>query len=162
MGDESATKPAGKWWDTDPYAAGGGLGIVLHRKPRNRWRVADVLRNSPAELAGVQRGDFLVQVDEYPLTTPDADIVELMGLIRASKSDAHRLVLKRTTGAVKLRVESKPMRSLLSVADRLGQHLGGGTGGGGGCSKCRSCAPTVIGWLDCGTGRRCQDRCLIA
>jgi PDZ domain len=162
MRHRPAAKPVDKWWDRDPYALGGGLGIVLHANPRNRWVVANVLRKSPAELAGVLRGDYVVQIDAYSLTAPDADIVEVLGLIRAGKAHARRLVLERESGIVKVRIVAKPMRSLLRVAARLGQELGGGPGGGGGCSSCRSCTPTVIGWLDCGTGRRCQDRCLIA
>ncbi|MGH9287856.1 MAG: PDZ domain-containing protein [Acidimicrobiales bacterium] len=163
MKDDPATTDVDTWWEADPYAVGGGLGMVLHQKPRRRWLVADVLRGSPAEKAGVQPGDYLVQVDDYALTTPDADIVEFLGLMRAERGVAHRLLLRRRAGTVEARVVAKPMRSLLRVASRLGQPLGGGPlGGGGGCSRCRSCAPTVIGWLDCGTGRPCQERCLIA
>ena len=163
MGKDLATKTADDWWEADPYAVGGGLGVVLHRKPRRRWLVAAVLRGSPAEKAGVQAEDYLVQVDDCPLTTADADIVEFLGLMRLGKGVTHRLVLQRLAGVVEARIVAKPMRSLLRVASRLGQRLDGGSlGGGGGCSKCRSCAPTVIGWLDCGTGRPCRDRCLIA
>jgi C-terminal processing protease CtpA/Prc len=71
MKEKPATKIVDNWWEADPYAVGGGLGIVLHQKSRNRWLVAEVLCGSPAEKAGVLRGDYLLQVDDYPLATPD-------------------------------------------------------------------------------------------
>jgi len=167
MSDDATTAGADNWWDADPYSLGGGLGIVLHQKPRNRWVVADVLRNSPAERAGVLSGDYVLQIDDYALSAPDADVVEFMGLVRTARGSL-RLLLSRMSRRVEVQIGAEPMRSVLEVAAQLGQSLlpllpgDGGGGGGGGCASCKSCRPTVIGWTDCGTGRRCRSRCLVA
>jgi C-terminal processing protease CtpA/Prc len=64
MAADGGPKRAVDWWESDPYAVGGGLGVILHQQPRNRWSVADVVRGSPAENAGVRAGDLLLEVDE--------------------------------------------------------------------------------------------------
>jgi hypothetical protein len=162
MSERATTKAVDKWWEADHHTAGGGLGIVLHEKRGNRWLVGDVLRRSPAEKAGVLPGDYVLQIDDYELSGPDADISEPIGLVRSQKGAVHRLVLQRPSGHVDARVVSGPMRSLLRVATQAGQPLRPGPGGGGGgCGTCRRCTPTGWGWLDCGTGRRCQQRCAI-
>ena len=95
----------------------------------------------------------------------DLDVMEFLGHIRAGAGHTHRLVLQRKTGNVEAEVASRPMRSLLRAARQAGQDLRppAGGGGGGGCVTCRTCRPTVVGWTTgCGTGRRCEGRCLVA
>ncbi len=154
--------PDKDWWESDPFAVGGGLGLVLHQKQGDRWRVANVLRKSPAERAGIRIGDHLASVDDWSLSTPDADVVELLGMLRSGRRVDHRLTVERAGEMVEARLVSKSMRVLFRLAAGAGQVIDGGLGGGGGCSNCRTCAPRLIGWMDCGTGRPCQDRCLIA
>jgi len=52
----------------EPEAAGSGGQTALPTAPS----VAVVLRNSPAEKAGLQTGDVIVQVDERPVVTREA------------------------------------------------------------------------------------------
>jgi S1-C subfamily serine protease len=59
-----AKRPDDRWYEKDPLVKGKGLGLVLHEKS-GQWTVVSVLKQSPAELAGVRIDDVLVRVDDY-------------------------------------------------------------------------------------------------
>ena len=157
-------RPDDRWYAKDPLAKGNGLGLVLHEKS-GQWTVVTVLRESPAERAGVRVGDILVQVDDYALKGGDS--LELLYLIRSGiRKERFELVLDRSDeGEVKVPVAP---RSMMRIMARHGR-LNGGFGFGDTCRSCNLCLPVFGGFAECGlaspdpnTGRRCSSPCMIA
>ena len=52
------SEKAEKWWESDPYADKKAIGVVMH-KIDGHWVVARALLGSPAENAGLVKGDIL-------------------------------------------------------------------------------------------------------
>lgn len=157
-------RPDDRWYAKDPLAKGNGLGLVLHEKS-GQWTVVTVLRESPAERAGVRVDDVLVRVDDYALK--DGDSLELLYLIRSGiRKERFELVLEREKeGEVRVPVAPRSMMRILNRHSRLN----GGFGFGDMCSSCKLCEPVFGGFAECGlelpdpgTGRRCSSPCMLA
>ena len=153
-----------RWYAKDPLAKGNGLGLVLHEKS-GQWTVVTVLRESPAERAGVRKDDILVRVDDYALK--DGDSLELLYLIRSSiRKERFELVLEREKeGEVRVPVAPTSMMRIMNRHSRLN----GGFGIGDTCRSCKLCEPVFGGFAECGlelpdpgTGRRCSSPCMLA
>jgi C-terminal processing protease CtpA/Prc len=157
-------RPADRWYEKDPLAKGKGLGLVLHEKS-GQWIVVSVLRESPAERAGVRAGDVLVRVDDYALKGGDS--LELLCLIRSGmRKERFKLVLDREKEG-ELKVPIAP-RSMMRILGRHGR-LNGGFDVGQVCRTCNLCLPAIGGFAECGLaspdpigGRRCSSPCMIA
>ena len=72
-----------RWYKDDPLAIGNGLGVVLHER-RRRWVVADVLSRSPAERAGLRKGDVVLCVGDYDLAGGEG--AEMLRLLRGASA----------------------------------------------------------------------------
>jgi hypothetical protein len=157
-------RPDDRWYAKDPLAKGNGLGLVLHEKT-GQWTVVTVLRESPAERAGVKVGDVLVRVDDYALKGGDS--LELLYLIRSGiRNERYELVLDRK-GEGELKVPIAP-KSMMRIMNRHGR-VNGGFGFGDKCRSCKLCEPVFGGFAECGlalpdpgTGRRCSSPCMLA
>ena len=157
-------RPDDRWYAKDPLAKGNGLGLVLHEKS-GQWTVVTVLRDSPAERAGVRVGDVLVRVDDYALMGGDS--LELLYLIRSGiRKERFELLLDRKgEGEVKVPVAPTSMMRIMNRHSRLN----GGFGFGDSCRSCKLCEPVFGGFAECGltspdpgTGRRCSSPCMLA
>lgn len=157
-------RPGDRWYAKDPLAKGNGLGIVLHEKS-GQWTVVTVLRESPAERAGVRVGDVLLRVDDYAMK--DGDSLELLYLIRSGiRKERFELLLERKTeGEVRVPVAPRSMMRIMARHSRLN----GGFGFGDSCRSCKLCEPVFGGFAECGlsspdpgTGRRCSSPCMLA
>lgn len=157
-------RPDDRWYEKDPLAKGKGLGIVLHEKS-GQWKVVTVLKDSPAERAGVRVDDVLVRVDDYALKGGDS--LELLYLIRSGiQKDRFELLVDRDKeGEVTVPVAPKSMMRIMARHGRLS----GGFGLGDTCRSCKLCLPVFGGFAVCGlevpdsgTGRRCSSPCMIA
>jgi len=157
-------RPDVRWYAKDPLAKGNGLGLVLHEKS-GKWKVVAVLRESPAERAGVRAGDVLVRVDNYALKGGDS--LELLYLIRSGiRKQRFELVLDRKKeGELAVPVAPKSMMRIMATHGRLN----GGFGFGDVCRSCKLCLPVFGGFAVCGmesqdpiSGRRCSSPCMIA
>ena len=111
-------RPDDRWYEKDPLAKGKGLGLVLHEKS-GRWTVVSVLRESPAERAGVRTGDVLVRVEDYALKGGDS--LELVCLIRSGmQKERFEVVLDRKQeGEVRVPIAPKSMMRILARHGRL-------------------------------------------
>ena len=153
-----------RWYAKDPLAKGNGLGLVLHEKS-GQWTVVTVLRDSPAERAGVRVGDVLVQVHDYALKGGDS--LELLYLIRSGiRKKRFKLGLNRK-GEGDVTVPVAP-RSMMRIMGRHGR-LNGGFSLGDSCRSCNLCLPVFGGFAECGlsspdpgSGRRCSSPCMVA
>jgi serine protease Do len=72
------TNPLGAWFESSLEGA----------------RITGVLPGSPAELAGLQRGDILGQVDDRPVRTAE----ELSAVLRGARNPATVVVRRAATG----------------------------------------------------------------
>jgi hypothetical protein len=157
-------RPDDRWYAKDPWAKGNGLGLVLHEKS-GQWTVVTVLRDSPAERAGVRVDDVLVRVDDYALKGGDS--LELLYLIRSGiRKERFELVLDRKKeGEVTVPIAPKSMMRIMARHGRLN----GGFGIGDACRSCNLCLPVFGGFAECGLaspdpigGKRCSSPCMIA
>ena|SRR5687768_4709962 len=105
-----------------------------------------VLRDSPAERAGVRVDDVLVQVEDYALKGGDS--LERLYLIRSGiRKERYELALDRKNkGEVTVPVAP---RSMLRIMGRHGR-LNGGFGFGDSCRSCNLCLPVFGGFAECG------------
>ncbi|MEO5580993.1 MAG: PDZ domain-containing protein [Gemmatimonadaceae bacterium] len=157
-------RPDDRWYEKNPLAKGKGLGLVLHEKS-GRWTVVSVLRESPAERAGVRTGDVLVRVEDYALKGGDS--LELVCLIRSGmQKERFEVVLDRKQeGEVSVPITPKSMMRILARHGRLN----GGFGIGQVCRTCNLCLPAFAGFAECGlespdpfSGKRCSSPCMLA
>lgn len=77
----------------------GSIGLVASTEPSS-LRIAHVLAGSPAESAGIQAGDFIVAVNDQPVT---------------SWLDARRLIFGRVNTPVKLSYRSGDVHKTANV-----------------------------------------------
>lgn len=82
-----------RWWKTDPYARGPGIGIIIHEKGRNVWVVVRVLRGSPAARAGIHKGDRIKSINKYSYKS--GNLVSLISAVRRNKSRKHTVEVMR-------------------------------------------------------------------
>ena len=159
-----AKRPDDRWYEKDPLVKGKGLGLVLHEKS-GRWTVVSVLKQSPAERAGVRVDDVLVRVDDY--ATKGWDSLELIYLIRSRiRKERFELVLDRNKeGELRVPITPRSMMRIMSTHRRLN----GGFGFREVCRTCNLCETAFAGFFECGkdspdpiTGRRCSSPCMLA
>jgi carboxyl-terminal processing protease len=96
-------------------------GILCHRLDDTRWAVSDVLPNSAAAAAGVQRGDILVSIDGAPIVHGWIDLLPFVGVPAGTKAD---LVIERNDQNITAVLTLQPVASPI-VETKL---LAGGVG----------------------------------
>jgi carboxyl-terminal processing protease len=96
-------------------------GILCHRLDDTRWAVSDVLPNSAAAAAGVQRGDILVSIDGAPIVHGWLDLLPFVGVPPGTKAD---LVIERNDQNITAVLTLQPVASPI-VESKL---LAGGVG----------------------------------
>ena len=102
-------------WDassTSGSEVGYGISWVSDDSGSN-WRVATVAPESPAALAGVQRGDALNAVDGVPVTDNSGAAVNRInaGLFPATVGQTHQLLLTRPAGGLAISLTSQQVTS---------------------------------------------------
>lgn len=102
-------------WDassTSGSEVGYGISWVSDDSGSN-WRVATVAPDSPAALAGVQRGDALNSVDGVPVTDNSGAAVNRInaGLFPATVGQTHQLLLMRPAGGLAISLTSQQVTS---------------------------------------------------
>jgi hypothetical protein len=142
------------WWLKDPASDRKAFGFVLH-KSNDVWVVHRTLKQSPAELSGIQTGDELQAVDRY-LLSGGGDIMELFHLVNLDEhSTSHDLaIIRQGSNKITLSVQKQPLRALLATDYDLGGHILDT------CYSCRFCRSISIGWSDCG-GTQCFNQCSV-
>lgn len=83
------------------YAAALSTGIGLQlggRQSNSGWRIAEVAASSPAEEAGVHRGDYLVAVDAVDMRSTSVSSDDVAALLRGPEGSAVTLTLARPGG----------------------------------------------------------------
>lgn len=133
------------WWMSEPASDRLAFGVVLHLIDGN-WMVARTLAGSPAEKAGLSRGQQLLSVDGYELGAGKGEPYELQVLMQLDSSKTHRLAFLTASGELSLEVQKSSLRQLLAHDfDNGGATLGA-------CVGCRTCRPVTIGATDCSSG----------
>ena len=74
--------------------AASGVGLRLAQGPRGEVVVADMLEGSPAEKAGLARGDRLVEIDRKPVRKPE-DVVAALRAARGEHREAVAIFVER-------------------------------------------------------------------
>lgn len=100
----------------------GGLGISVVNTQRG-VRVRDVMRNSPAEQAGIEQGDQIVEVDNTRINGPE-QLVRVVSRANPGEQVEIRLIRDGQEQTVRARLESR--REALNMdqrrrGDRMGQ-----------------------------------------
>jgi PDZ domain len=147
-----------RWWETDPFMEGYGLGLVLHQVEdagKNSWLVARTLEGSPAAESGILAGDTIEGIGSYSASEYGLD--ELILFLRRPRDLGWvvRSANSKGTSADHL-VTTKPLRGLMQ-SDRIAN----GNQGGGGCVSCRRCFPTSRGYSNCSADGRCKGSCAL-
>jgi predicted metalloprotease with PDZ domain len=146
--------PEKGWWLSEPASNRSAFGIVLHQIDGN-WVVARTLIGSPAEKAGLLKGQQLLAVDEYEVGLGKGDEYELQALMQLDASPSHRLSILTSSGETSREIRKRPLRELLE----FDFTNGGATLGY--CVGCRTCRTLIQGATDCSSG--CPgNRCLLA
>jgi C-terminal processing protease CtpA/Prc len=96
-------------------------GILCHKLDDSRWAVSDVLPNSAAAAAGVQRGDILVTIDGTPIVHGWVDLLPLFGVPAGTKVD---LVVERAGQNVTATLALAPVQSPIVDAKVLPGGVG--------------------------------------
>jgi C-terminal processing protease CtpA/Prc len=96
-------------------------GILCHKLDDARWAVSDVLPNSAAAAAGVQRGDILVTIDGTPIVHGWADLLPFVGVAAGTKVD---LVVERNGANVTAVLALQPVASPIVEAKVLPGGIG--------------------------------------
>ena len=131
-----------------------GFGLILHQRGEDVV-VARALLRSPAAKAGIPASSRIVQVDDYELSGPKGDAVELAALLQLDPRAVHEIDYVSPAGRARTRIAKARLARLLAF------DFDAGGAAQGYCVGCRTCRSLIQGATGCGSG--CPgDRCLIA
>ena len=131
-----------------PLAKGDGIGLIIHQRGK-RCQVLHVFSKSPAEKAGILKGDYLESIDGYKISIKS--MLSAILLLRLQKSFLHKTKFNRKSRFRNFSIRSKPLGGLIGidVFDQFGSWP---------CNECDTCFPEIAGAVDC-TG--CYDPCFV-
>lgn len=138
---EAATT-SGPWWEDEPDVDRQAFGIVFHLRGE-KWVVDRTLTGSPAESAGVQKGDVIHEVGGRSIGSLLRPI-SLTATIELLQSDIdHNIGFLRGEEQVVKVMRPRVLRELL-VEDAKRGGINKST-----CYRCRGCRSAISGVSNC-------------
>ena len=149
---EENRMPERGWWLKEPGSDRKAFGMVLHQV-EEKWKVARTLIGSPAEKAGVTKGEWFMSVDDYNLGAGRGEMYELHLLMRLDTSVSHRVTFRTESGDVSRVIQKAALRQLLEIDyDNGGRDY---------CYGCHTCTEWTYGESVCRMGGACFNDCSI-
>jgi len=137
--------PEKGWWLNEPASDRMAFGIVLHQVD-GIWIVARTLIGSPAEKAGVLKGEQFLSVDGYDVDVGKGDMYELQILMQLDTSNLHHVTFRTASANLTREIEKTTLRTLLEFDYDNGGAIRGY------CYGCRTCRSVTIGATGCSSG----------
>ena len=109
--DKMATKLQNKAW----------LGVHYEPTEEGQWQITKVIEGSPAEAAGLKKGDVLVSMDGVAYTKDNSEAIKAAWSKVTPGSDV-TCVVKRSGSKVKLHATLATMPPEM-VAEYVGEHM---------------------------------------
>lgn len=91
---------------------GGAIGIKAEMQD-GQFTITRVSPGSPADRAGVQAGDIVVQVDGWQVK-PTSDYMEVMTLIRGPAGSSAQLVIQRGDQTLQFAIPREPVKEVIA------------------------------------------------